>query len=387
MPDTPANVPEAYAGAVLTIDLDAVVANFRLLSDKLSNSSMSAVVKANGYGLGVGPVATALAGAGCRVFYVAHIEEGIALRQILNDTADNEFVQAEIHILGGLMPGAEDAYDASRLTPVLGSLDEIHNWKRYCDRLDRQLPCDIHADTGMLRLGLAPDEIEKLADEPSRLDGLNIVNVISHLASSDEPDSAKNTEQLDAYRKFREQIAQGRASFANSSGIFLGPDYHFDQVRPGAALYGIAPVPGSPNPMAQVVRLQGKIVQVRAVDTPQTVGYGASHRIEGPGRIATVPVGYADGYLRSLSNRGTGYIGNIPVPVVGRVSMDLITLDVSGIPEHLCPVGGMVDLIGPENPVDAVATEAGTIGYEILTSLGHRYHRTYVGGFKGSGNS
>ncbi len=383
----PANISEAYSGAVLTIDLDAVAANYRLLSDRLSDAAqrdgMSAVVKADGYGLGAGPVAVALAGAGCGVFYVAHIEEGIRLRQALNDAADNGFVQAEIHVLGGLAPGAEDAYDASRLIPVLGSLDEIHDWKRYCERLGRPLPCDVHADTGMARLGLPPREVIKLAEEPSRLDGLNIVNVISHLACADEPDNPKNAEQLDAFRDVRRRLPLGRASLANSSGIFLGPEYHFDQARPGAALYGIAPVPGEPNPMAQVVRLQGKIAQVRAVDTPQTVGYGASHRIEGPGRVATVLVGYADGYPRSLSNKGTGYIGNIPVPVVGRVSMDLITLDVTGVPEHLCPVGAMVDLIGPSNSVDDVAAAAGTIGYEILTSLGPRYHRAYVGGAQG----
>jgi alanine racemase len=172
----------------------------------------------------------------------------------------------------------------------------------------------------------------------------------------------------------------GKAAFANSGGIFLGPDFHFDLARPGVVLCGVAPLAGEPNPMAQVVRLQGKILQVRRVDTPQTVGYGASHRVEGPGRIATVGVGYADGYLRSLSNRGTGYIGDAPVPVVGRVSMDLITLDVTGVPERLSSVGALVDLIGPNNPVDRVALEAGTIAYEILTSLGSRYHRAYVGG-------
>ncbi|MDA1089753.1 MAG: alanine racemase [Proteobacteria bacterium] len=387
MPTTSANISDAYAGAILTIDLDAVIANFRLLSARLSGASMSAVVKADGYGLGAGPVAVALAGAGCGVFYVAHIEEGIVLRQALNDTGNSQFIKAEIHILGGLMANAENAYDASRLIPVLGSLDEIHNWKSYCHRLAQPLPCDIHVDTGMARLGLAANEVEKLVAEPSRLDGLNILTVLSHLACADEPNHPMNVEQLDAFRELRRRFPQGMASFANSSGIFLGPDYHFDQVRPGAALFGVAPVPGSLNPMSQVVKLQGKIAQVRAVDTPQTVGYGASHRVESPGRIATVMVGYADGFLRSLSNKGTGYIGNIPVPVVGRVSMDLITFDVTGVPEYLCPVGAMIDLIGPNNPVDQVAADAGTIGYEILTSLGHRYHRAYVGGALRSGET
>jgi alanine racemase len=379
-PAVPANVSEANAGAILTVDLDAIQANYRLLVDRLSGVPLAAVVKADAYGLGVDRVAPALARAGCRVFFVAHIEEGAHLRQILNDTGTSEFVNIEIHVLGGLMAGAEEAYDASRLVPVLGSLDEIHNWKNYCKKPERPLPCDIHADTGMLRLGLPPDELVKLADEPSRLDGLEILTVISHLACADEPEHPKNAEQLEAFRRVRGQLPQGRACLANSSGIFLGPDYHFDLARPGVALYGVGPVAGESNPMAQVVRLQGKIAQVRDVDAPQTVGYGASHRIEGPGRIATVPVGYADGYLRFLSNKGTGYIGNVPVPVVGRVSMDLITLDVTQVPKHQCAIGGLVDLIGPNNPVSQLAEAAGTIGYEILTSLGNRYHRVYTGG-------
>ncbi len=382
MPSPPSlpDISEAHAGAILTVDLDAVAANYRLLRDRLGAAACAAVVKADGYGLGMERVAPALARAGCRTFFVAHIEEGIRLRQVLNDTGESEFVQVEIHVLGGLAAGAEGAYDASRLAPVLGSLHEIHDWKTYCARVERPLPCSIHADTGMGRLGLPPDELDKLTEEPSRLEGLDILGVMSHLASADEPESPKNAEQLAAFTDVRRRLPQGKASFANSSGIFLGANYHFDMARPGVALYGVGPVPGEPNPMAQVVRLQGKIVQVRDVDAPQTVGYGATHRVEGPSRIATVPVGYADGYLRSLSNRGTGYIGDFPVPVVGRVSMDLITLDVTGVPEHLLATGSLVDLIGPQNPVDRVAREAGTIGYEILTSLGHRYRRVYIGG-------
>ncbi len=381
-PPAPA-IPEAHAGAVLTIDLDAIAANYRLLADRLDGAQCAAVVKADAYGLGIDRVAPALAAAGCRVFFVALIEEGIHLRQILNDTGEADLVQAEIHVLGGLMAGTEEAFDASRLVPVLNSLDEIHDWKAYCRQLERPLPCDLHADTGMGRLGLPAGEVDKLTEEPSRLDGFNILGVISHLACADEPDHPKNGRQLEAFLDVRLRLHQGQACLANSSAIFLGPEYHFDMVRPGVALYGVGPVPGQPNPMAQVVRLQGKIAQVRDVDTPQTVGYGATHQVEGPGRIATVAVGYADGYLRSLSNKGTGYIGDAPVPVVGRVSMDLITLDVTSIPAHLCHPGAFVDLIGPMNPVERVAEDAGTIGYEILTSLGNRYHRVYTGGLGG----
>jgi len=374
------NNSEPYAGAVLTIDMGAILANYELLQKRFSGGTeLGPVLKADAYGLGVGKVAPALARAGARVFFVALPEEGIRLRQILNDAGENAFFQAQIHVLGGLMKGAEEAYDASRLIPVLGSLDEIHDWKNFCHRIDAPLPCDIHVDTGMLRLGLAPDELDKLASEPARIDGLDIVTVISHLACADEPKHLKNAEQLAAFMRVREILPMGRASFANSSGIFLGADYHFDLARPGVAIYGLGPTQGEPNPMAQVVRLQGKIAQVRDVDRFQTVGYGATHRTEGPGRIATVLAGYADGYLRSLSNNGTGYVGNIPVPVVGRVSMDLITFDVSEVPRHLTTPGNMIDLIGPHNPVEQIADEAGTIGYEILTSLGNRYRRFYIG--------
>ena len=373
-------IPEAHAGAVLTIDLDAIAANYRLLADRLDGAQCAAVVKADAYGLGIDRIAPALAAAGCRVFFVALIEEGIHLRQILNDTGDPELVQAEIHVLGGLMAGTEEAFDASRLVPVLNSLDEIHDWRAYCRQLESPLPCDLHADTGMGRLGLPAGEVDKLVEEPSRLDGLNILAVISHLACANEPDHPKNGRQLEAFLDVRLRLHQGQACLANSSAIFLGPEYHFDMVRPGVALYGLGPVHGQPNPMAQVVRLQGKIAQVRDVDTPQTVGYGATHRAARTEKIATIAIGYADGFLRSLSNSGGGYIGGIRIPVVGRVSMDLTTLGVSRVPDDQARPGAAVELIGPHNTIDQVAADAGTIAYEILTSLGPRYHRVYIGG-------
>ena len=373
-PPRPIEITAALAGAVLTVDLAAVAANWRLIAKKLGRAEAAAVVKADAYGLGLDRVAPVLSAAGCRAFCVAHPAEGIALRNIL------DAAEAAIVVLNGLLPGAEDAYADSRLMPALGSLAEIARWRAFGKRRGGALPCWLHVDTGMSRLGLPPDEFAMLAEKPELLDGLNVRVVMSHLACADEPGNPKNRAQLESFRNARRALPMGRASFANSGGVFLGGDFHFDVARPGVALYGGAPLAGEPNPMAQVVRLQGKIVQVRRVDTPETVGYGATHRVEGPGRIATVPVGYADGYLRSLSNRGTGYIGDKPVPVVGRVSMDLITLDVTGVPENLASVGQLVDLIGPHNSVDKVAHDAGTIGYEILTSLGRRYRRVYVGG-------
>lgn len=363
---------EASAGAILTIDLAALRANWQSLRDRLKGAECAGVVKADAYGLGLEPVARALASAGCRVFFVAQLEEGIVLRAHLP--------QAEIHVLNGLLPGTAAEFAANRLIPVLNSLEAIDAWRAFCHRRAGPLAADIHVDTGMSRLGLPPAEMEALAAEPTRLDGLAASYLISHLACADEPDHPMNRQQLAAFVAVRRRLPLTRASFTNSAGIFLGADFHFDLARPGIALYGGNPVPERPNPMAQVVRLQGKILQLRDVDTPQTVGYGATRRIAGPTRIATVAVGYADGFLRSLGNAGCGFVGDIRAPVVGRVSMDLITLDVTSVPEAQCAPGCLVDLIGPKNDVDAVAAAAGTISYEILTDLSRRYYRRYVGG-------
>ena len=234
----------------------------------------------------------------------------------------------------------------------------------------------------MSRLGLDRAETARLAAEPDRLSGVEVVYLMSHLACAEEADHPMNAAQLAAFRAARQTLRAlpGGASFANSSGIFLGPDYRFDLVRPGAALYGVNPTPDKPNPMAQPVHLQGRIIQLRDVDRPMTVGYGATHSVARKGKIITVSVGYADGYLRSLSNRGSARIGAVSLPVLGRVSMDLITLDASDAPDAAVRPGALVDLIGPGHDIDALADEAGTTGYEILTSLGHRYARRYIDG-------
>ncbi len=366
------HITKTMAGAVLRIDLDAVQRNYRTLVDQLGSVPSAAVVKADGYGLGAERVGPALAAVGCRVFFVAHLAEGIALRAALPDS--------EIHILNGLLPGSLDAYREHLLVPVLGSLGDLQHWKSFC--IDIPLPCDIHVDTGMLRLGLPPDELNTLADAPDRLTGLNVRFVMSHLASADEVESDQNPLQLAAFSRAREILPMGQACFANSSGIFLGPDYHFDMARPGVALYGANPTPGQPNPMVPTVTLKSRIAQVRHATAGETVGYNATYRIDEKALIATVPVGYADGYLRSLSGVASGMIDDIIVPLVGRVSMDLITFDVSAVPEEKRQPGQWIELLGPNITVDSLAAQAGTIGYEILTNLGRRYHRVYTGGPK-----
>ncbi|MDJ0950615.1 MAG: alanine racemase [Alphaproteobacteria bacterium] len=364
--------PEAHAGAVLTIDLDAVVANWRLVAGKLARGACAAVVKADGYGLGADKVAPALAAAGCRHFFVASLEEGVALRRVLPEAA--------LYVLHGPMPGSDTVFAAHRLVPVLNDLGQIEAWQRLAATWPEPLPTVIHLDTGMSRLGLSPGEVDRLAAEPERLAGLSLAYVMSHLVSAEEQDNPLNRQQLGLFNDLRARLPAADASLANGSGVFLGPDFHFDLARPGAVLYGVAPVAGAPNPMRQVVRLQGRIIQVRDVDSPQTVGYGASHSFTGPTTVATVALGYADGYLRHLSNRGSCFVDGVRVPVIGRVSMDLITLDVTKAPADRLFPGALVEVLGDSYTVDDAAADADTIGYEILTSLGPRYHRRYVGG-------
>ena len=366
----------AHAGAILTIDLEAIKENYRRLRQELRPVTCAAVVKADAYGLGAGRVAPALAKAGVRTFFTATLDEAIAAQAALEKTRPS----ADIFVLNGAGAGPAEDFLAHGLMPVLNSLGEIETWAAAARAAERALPAALHVDTGMNRLGLPPAELDTLADEPARLAGIELRYVISHLACAEEPGHALNGTQLLRFEDARARLPGAPGSLANSSGIFLGADYHFDLARPGVALYGVNPTPDRPNPMGQVVRLQGKILQVREIDGPQAVGYGASHRVAGGSRVATVAVGYADGYLRSLSNRASAWIGDRRVSVIGRVSMDLITLDVTGVPAGAARVGGLVDLIGPHQDVDAVAESAGTIGYEILTSLGARYHRVYLGG-------
>jgi alanine racemase len=361
------------APALLTIDLDAIVANWRAIAAAAPTAEVAGVVKADAYGLGAEPVARALAAAGCRTFFVATIDEGAALRDILP--------AARILVLGGPLPGTAADMAQFGLIPVLNSMEQIGQWVGFARARDIELEAVLHLDTGMSRLGLDASAIADLADNPAMLSGIRPSLVMSHMACADEPGHAKNARQLELFRSLSAQLGlPARRSLAASSTVYLGPDYHFDLVRPGAALYGLNPQPGRPNPLAGVVRLEGRILQVRDVDSPQTVGYGATHRFTGTGRIATVAVGYADGLFRSLGNRGIAVIGGERVPVVGRISMDLTTFDVSAVAPEVARPGALVELIGPGHTVDDLAAEAGTIGYEILTALGRRHYRTYHGG-------
>lgn len=361
------------ANARLTIDVAAVVENWSRLRDRCTHADCAAVVKADAYGLGAAVIAPALAKAGCRRFFVAQLDEGIRLRAILAGT------DVSIMVLGGVLPGTETLYGQHRLVPVLNHLGELALWRRYASDVGDAQPAWVHLDTGMNRLGLGPDEQTRLIDDPAaHLTGIALAGWLSHLACADEADHPSNPLQLERFRRLVSALPSAPASFANSSGIFRGTDYHFDLARPGVALYGANPTPERHNPMLPAVRIDARVLQVRSVDSPMTVGYGAGHAIVRRGRLATLSVGYADGYLRSLSGKGAAYFNGLAAPVVGRVSMDLITVDVTDVPEPLVQTGAWAELIGPHRTVDQVAAEAGTIGYEVLTSFGPRYLRVYV---------
>ena len=378
--------PEAASGeredgasetAILTIDLDALIANYRRLRDLASPAECAAVVKADAYGLGMALAAPALSRAGCKTFFVATLGEARALRVLLPHAA--------IYVFAGLMPGTAELYRAHDLRPVLNSAEEIGEWASFCAMRGEKLACAVHIDSGMNRLGLSADEVDRMAHARDLWQAVTLSLVMSHLACADEPTHPKSEAQRKAFDRLRAKLPMALASLANSAGILLGRAYAYDLVRPGIALYGGKPARQSDHHFHPVVHLKGRILQVRKVAEGETVGYGATHTMKRPSRVAIVSVGYADGFFRSLSTKDgqeglVVYIGSHAAPILGRVSMDLITIDVSLVPEELSRRGAWVELIGPNVSAQAMAHHAGTIDYEILTNLGRRALRRYVGG-------
>ncbi len=348
--------------AYLEIDLAAIVENWRLLT-RLHPGATGAVVKANAYGLGALAVAPALYTAGCRHFFVAHLSEALPLRPLLP--------RAMIAVLNGLIPGTELDYVAHDLTPTLGSLAEIEAWRG----LDDAPAPILHVDTGMHRLGLERVDIDTLAAEPERLRGLTLRYIMTHLVASEDPDDPINREQAVRFAAICARLPSAPRSITNSSGIFLGAGFGSDLARPGAALYGVNPVPGKPNPMRQVFRLRARVLSLRDIATGERVGYNGIWTALRPSRIATVAIGYADGFPRVQPGAPAAVFDGRPVPLVGRVSMDLTTFDATDHP-GIVP-GVWLDIIGPGRSVGEVAEAAGTNGYEVLTRLGTRFTRTY----------
>lgn len=351
-------------GARLTIDLSALAANWRRLAAAAPGADCAAVVKADAYGTGSGRAVPALWAAGCRTFFVAHLSEGLAVRAALPDAA--------VYVLNGLPPGAAEAFAAAGLRPVLGSVEELAEWATFSRG---RRPAALHVDTGMNRLGLSVPQALALSGDP-RVPEAGIDLVMSHFVSAEQPEDPVNARQIADFARVRAALPGLRGSLANSSGIFLDGARH-DLLRPGYALFGGNPTPGRDNPMQPVVRLAARIVQVRDVEAGMSAGYNGRWTAPGPRRLATLSLGYADGLPRSLSGRGQALVGGVACPILGLVSMDLIILDVTQAPA--ARRGAEAVLIGDGLDVDAVGRAAGTIGYEILTSLGSRYVRNYVG--------
>ncbi|TXR50505.1 alanine racemase [Phyllobacterium endophyticum] len=354
----------------LTIDLGALGRNYEKLASMLTPSRAAAVVKADAYGLGAERVAKTLYGKGCRHFFVAQFVEAVRLRPALA-------YDAQIFVLNGLQPGNEIACAESDIIPVLNSLEQWRRWSAAAASVKRTLPAVLQFDTGMSRLGFPPEETVDLALALKGSGNVEIQFIMSHLASADELDDKQNGEQLAEMNRIADEFPDFDISFANSGGIFLGDDYHRVLARPGIALYGGAPTAGEPNPMERVVSLKVAVVQTRIAPAGTKVGYGGVHVTRQETRLATIAAGYADGLPRSLSDRGAVYYDGVHLPIVGRVSMDSMTVDISALPEGTLTIGSLVEVLGLHQTLEDLARDAGTISYEILTGLGDRYHRQY----------
>jgi alanine racemase len=361
-----------FEAARLTVRLGAVASNYRLCQRLIGPAEVAGVVKADGYGLGAAQVTRALAAAGCDTFFVARMEEGVRLRPVVPN--------ARIFVLDGGAPDTIPALLSHRLTPVLNSLAEIAGWSAAARETHSELEAAIHLDTGMSRLGLPGEELSTLAREwKKRLEGIRVVLWMSHLACADEPAAKMNAMQLDRFRTALAMLPPAPASFASSGGVLLGKDYAFDLVRPGIGLYGGNVQGAAKNPFAVAAVLCGRVLQLRRIEKGESVGYGATFRAKRPSLIATVALGYADGLMRAIGNRGAAAIAGKRAPIVGRVSMDLTTLDVTDITPAALSTDADAEFFGDTISLEEVAKAADTAAYEILTSLTPRVPRVYEG--------
>jgi alanine racemase len=370
---TTAGPPEPEAGAVLTVDLAAIEANWRALSRRTVPSECAAVIKGDAYGCGLEQVGRALARAGCKTFFVADLSEARRLRAVAYDPT--------IYVLNGVMPGTAAAFAEINARPVIASLAELAEWDAFVSAHAWQGGAALQVDTGMNRLGVTAEEAAAVAPR-IRSENHGMTLLMSHLACAQLQDHPLNERQIKLFREIRMLYRGIPGSLANSSGIFLGQSAYCDLVRPGAALFGVNPTPGRNNPMRPVVELRAKVAQIRSVQRGETVGYDAQWTARRAGRLAIVPVGYADGYLRAASASDTvagseAIVAGKRCRLAGRISMDLLAIDIGELAESDVRRGDMVTLIGDEYTVDDLAATAGTIGYEVLTSLGRRYHRIY----------
>ncbi|MDP1618061.1 alanine racemase [Phenylobacterium sp.] len=362
-----------FAGARITVDLAALRANYRHLAKLASPARVAAVVKADAYGLGAAQVAVTLSELGCRDFFVAHLHEALLLKPIVGDHVD-------LFVLNGLPQGAESACAAAGVIPVLNSWDQAMRWQSLAVETGRRFPAAIQLDSGMSRLGLPPQDVSRLAQEAGFFDQVEVRLMMSHLACADHRDSFANHRQCRAFNALADRLPPAPRSLANSAGIFLGAAFHGELVRPGLALYGAGPFDGETSLMAPVVGLEATVIQVREAPSGTGVGYGLSFVATRPVRIATVAIGYADGWPRRMEGIGAVHFQGRRLPIIGRISMDSLTIDVTSLPEGAIGEGDAVELVGPNQTLSEVAAAVGAIPYEILTGLGRRCRRIYLDG-------
>ncbi len=357
--------------SILEINLTKIKNNFLKMKSMTQNgTSVSCVVKANAYGLGMKQAATALYQAGCRDFCVAYLEEGTKLREYVSES--------NIYVFNGIQKdGLEEAH-RQNLIPVLNDLYQIELWNSYASKINKTLPAIIHVDTGMGRLGLTESNVYRVSDNQDFTSYLDIKYIMSHLACADDPAHPANMQQLNMLKQYSSLFPDIKLSFANSAGIMLGSQYHFDMVRPGCSLYGINPIPSLATPVEQVAKLMAEVVQIRNIEKDQGISYSSKHTAKKGDKVATLLCGYADGYLRSLTGKAFAYFDGMRLPVIGTVTMDLIMIDISKVPESKLQSMNYVELLGDNITVDELAKSAGTIGYEVLTSLGNRFKREYI---------
>jgi len=363
---------EAGHSAQLTVRLGALAANYGEVRRRAADALIAPVVKADAYRMGMVPVAKALASEGADLFFVARVEEGMVLRAVVPN--------ARIFVFDGVTRGSAPTLIAHRLTPVLNGADEIAEWSKAAFARKSMLDAAIQIDTGMNRCGLSSSEVGDLAANARKaLSGINVNLIMSHLACADEPDHGQNRHQLERFRAALATLPSAPASLAASAGIELGRDYLFDLVRPGMALYGGKPIPSRANPYRPVVVLTSRVLQLRKLDAGDTVGYGASFTARRPTILAIVALGYADGLIRASGTKGRAAIGGVLVPFAGRISMDLLALDVTDVPDHEVHRGAQVEFLGDTISLDDAARAAGTITHEVLTAISPRARRVYSG--------
>ncbi|RYE05795.1 MAG: alanine racemase [Rickettsiaceae bacterium] len=360
------------ASCILEINLSNIQQNYKLLQSMCPSAEVGAIVKANAYGLGLQKVIPVLIKIGCRNFFVANVDEGLAARSVVTSN-DN----INVYVLNGIFTNDLALFDTENLIPVLNYLEQITIWQDFARYKNKILPCIIHINTGINRLGVGSEEIKQIARTLMLNSSLDVKYIMSHLSASEDHNNCYNKFQLDEFNKCLEYLPTTKASLSNSSGIFLGQEYHFDLVRPGIALYGGNPTPDKPNLMQQVIRLTAPIIQVQRIKAGSQVGYNMTFVTERDTIVATLPIGYADGYPRNLSNLGEVYIDEYKSKIIGRISMDLITIDVTDLPPEKIFVGREVEIIGSHCDIEKIAAITGTIPYEIMTNLSNRYKRIY----------